>query len=69
MKNEKEKPEMVFVPGEVPKIIKESLDRSKRENAEAQDKLIQQGIIEPGQELILPARLVLGLAERKNSTY
>lgn len=50
--------------------ISEIRARSEREEAEARDKLVRQGVIEPGQKLTLPATLILGMVEaRRKSTY
>jgi len=59
----------VIEPCELPKEIKESLEIGEREEAEARDKLVRGGVIEPGQKLTLPARLILGLRTRRKSTY
>jgi len=42
---------------------------SEKEEAEARDKLIRDGVIEPGEKLTLPATLILGMRERSKSTY
>ena len=50
--------------------IEEGRARSKKEEAEARDRLIREGVIKPGQKLTLPATLIEGMRKlRGNSTY
>ena len=56
-------------PGQIQEIIENSLAESKRRNAEARDRLVQKGVIQPGQELTLPASFVEALTKRKQARY
>lgn len=53
----------------VSEIIKERLAQSGKREAQARGRLIQQGVLEPGEELILPASLREALRTRRGSTY
>jgi len=61
--------ETQFYPGEIIRTIEENLARGRREEAEARNELIRDGVIEPGQELKLPATLTLGMRKRAKAIY